>query len=357
MPLAAIVAIAVRQRRVARRLGLDPAGLRRLLFPGAVAVSACLALGLAAGRPAIETTESREVRAESELVVVVDVSRSMLASDSRGSKSRLARARSVAGRLRNAVPDVPAGLSGLTDRVLPYLFPTADKAVFDHTLRSSVLPEAPPPDEVNTVATTFEPLASLTRNGFFSPTAKRRTCLLITDGETRSSNSDTGAANEDSTPSLGAASSSGSLGARASDERSASPGSAALGEPPDCRLVVVRVGGPGDRIYGRGGVVEAAYRPEPGAAESAAQLAAAAGGRSFTEGSLAGAAQALRDAAQVGALKRVGVRVAVHDLAPYLAAVALLLALVAVVSRISLRLRLRRPRYDPSHSLRLEKGW
>ena len=87
--------------------------------------------------------------------------------------------------LRTSVADVPSGLTGFTDRVLPYLFPTGDDRAFAQTLERSVRAEAPPPQQANLVATTFEALPALGRDGFFSPGAKFRTRVLVTDGEAR----------------------------------------------------------------------------------------------------------------------------------------------------------------------------
>ena len=108
---------------------------------------------------------------------------------------------------------MPAGISGLTDRVLPYLFPTVDEGVFAATLEQSVAAEAPPPQDVATVATTFATLPSLVRDGFFSRRAKRRTCVLVTDGETRGLGPAPGDAG--SLPSLGDSGSLPSLGEHA----------------------------------------------------------------------------------------------------------------------------------------------
>ena len=80
---------------------------------------------------------------QSEIVFVVDVSRSMLAGAGPGEPTRLDRARSVVLRIRQATPDVPAGISGLTDRLLPFLFPTVDADVFSETLERSVAADAP----------------------------------------------------------------------------------------------------------------------------------------------------------------------------------------------------------------------
>ena len=66
----------------------------------------------------------------------------MRASSAPGEPTRLVRARAAVMRVRRTVPDVPAGLAGLTDRVLPYLFPTVDAAGFAETLRLSVAVES-----------------------------------------------------------------------------------------------------------------------------------------------------------------------------------------------------------------------
>ena len=95
----------------------------------AAAVIACLALAVATARPVLEAGE-RSVRADSEVVFVVDVSRSMLAASSPSAPTRLDRARAAVLRLRAAVGNVPSGVAGLTDRVLPYSFPSPDRASF-----------------------------------------------------------------------------------------------------------------------------------------------------------------------------------------------------------------------------------
>jgi hypothetical protein len=237
---------------------------------------------------------------------VVDVSRSMAAARGITSPSRLARARAAVVRLRASAPDVPSGLAGLTDRVLPYLFPTASTAAFDGTLRHSVTLESPPPQQVSTNATNFAALAALARDGFFDRSAKTRTCVLVTDGETRSY------ATEDV--------------------------ARALDGPRGCRLLVVRVGGGNEDVFGADGSPEAGYAPDPAAAAKARQLAEASGGRAFDERSLDAAGAALRAAAAVGPVRREPASATTRALAPYAAALAFVLTVVL------LGLRLRRPR-------------
>jgi hypothetical protein len=290
VPLAVLALAFARQRRVAATLGLEPEPMRRVLRAAALPVAACLALGVAAAHPVLTTTTVVKARTASEVVFVTDVSRSMLASRRAGGPSRLDAARAAVARLRAAVPGVPAGISGLTDRILPYAFPTLDRGVFAETLGSSVRVDAPPPQEASTVATTFAPLAALVRDGFFSPGATHRTCVLVTDGESRSG--------------------AGSLGGLAGDR--------------GCRLLVVRVGAPSDRIYGANGLVEAGYRPESGAATTVAQVARAAGGAAFSAGDLGAAGAALEAAADVGPSSAVGVAETTRSLAPVFAGLGLL---------------------------------
>jgi hypothetical protein len=297
VPLGAVGLALVRQRRVARALGLGPAQGRRAVSAAALPLLACILVGVAAARPVLTTTERQTARTSSEVVFVTDVSLSMLAAPSAGAPTRLDRARSIVQQLRAAVPDVPAGVAGLTDRALPYLFPTRDAGVFADTVKRSVLPDAPQPQGISgDVASNFVPVAQLARNGFFSSAARHRTCVLVTDGETRS----------------------------------------VLPAPRGCTLIVVKVGGMGDRIFLRNGKVDAEYRPESSAASTLDRLARAAGGIPYSEANLAPAVAALRKAAEVGPRTPVGTGTSVHLLAPYVAALAL-----AVVAMVVLRRYLR----------------
>lgn len=305
VPLSVLAVTLRRNRRAAGVLGLAPAGLRSALPAALVAAGACAVLGLAAAQPVLQTTESRRVRTESEVMFVVDVSRSMAAARDPGAATRLERARAAVLRLRSAVPEVPAGVSGLTDRVLPYLFATPDERVFVETVRRSVGIEAPPPQEIAPVATSFAALPALVRDGFFSHSAKRRTCVVATDGE--------------SVP-LSTAAVGGPLRA-----------------PRGCRLVVVHVWSAGERVFRPDGTPEANYRPAADARSNVDRLAAAAGGSAFAEDQVVAAAGALRLAAvagpEAGSTEVSGQRA----LAPWLAAAALLLAVCLAAARLATR--------------------
>src|SRR5260221_358719 len=186
VPLTGLAVTARRAERVARVLRPEPVVRCALGLPVALPALAFAFLGVAAAQPALRTTLRQDVRTQSQIFFVVDVSRSMAGAQTLDGRTRLARAHDVVARLHASVPDVPSGLAGLTDRVLPYLFPTASTFAFDETLRRSVLVETPPPQQVNTNATTFAALAAVARDGFFQRSVQRRTCVLVTDAETRS---------------------------------------------------------------------------------------------------------------------------------------------------------------------------
>jgi hypothetical protein len=266
VPLAALAVSRRRSARAARALGLPAESGRpkRAL----VVAGACLAFGLAASQPVWSTGAREAVRTDVEAFFVVDVSRSMLASLSAGSPTRLDRARAAALELRSRIPEVPAGLAGFTDRTLPYLFPTRDSRVFASTLETSVAPESPPPQEVSRVASGFDALAAVATRDFFRAGLDRRLCVVLTDGESR--------------------------------PFSAATIGAALGSQRGCRLVIVRFGRGEERVFGLDGRPEPQYRPDDAAASLVAQLADAAGGEAFDEGQLGAAGDALAASAGSG---------------------------------------------------------
>jgi hypothetical protein len=303
-PVAVVVLATDRGRRVAEVLGLVPARRRRVPVRAAAAVAICALLGLAATQPIVRTTGTERVRRSSQVLFVVDVSRSMLASETPDGPSRLERARDVVLRLRRAVPDVPAGVAGLTDRVLPYVFATPDEATFENVVGRSVAIEAPPPQEVARNATSFAALAAVPTSGFFPASATRRTCVLVTDGETGPYST------------IGVAD--------------------ALRGARGCSLLVVQVWAPGEHVYGADGRPEAAYRPDETAPASAQRLADVTGGEAFDAGQASQAAAALRRLAEVGPTGRAVVVEGERRIAPLLAGMALALAIALVAATLGL---------------------
>jgi hypothetical protein len=285
LPLAALALARARAARVAAAIGLPVrrSGLARALLLAA----ACCAFGLAAAQPALRHDDAHQARTDVQAFFVLDVSRSMLASSGPDGATRLERARDAALELRAAIPEVPAGLAGLTDRALPYLFPTSDPRAFASTLREAVQIESPPPQQIARVATSFDALAALGTHGFFPPGLERRVCVVLTDGE--------------SAPFAGAGS--------------------------GCRFVVVQLWDPGERIYRDDGTAEPQYRPDDSAPALAAQLGPVARGAEL------GRARELFTAA-VGAgpvRKLAGSGRSTVELAPYLALAGLALVLWLVL--------------------------
>jgi hypothetical protein len=188
--LAALVPLAVflgRQRRasgIRSALGLaEPSRASRVPLVVALAAVPGL-LALAAAQPIVEQSRSRPERTDAEALVVLDISRSMLAAADVEAPTRLDRARRLAVRLRDAVPEVPTGVVSLTDRLLPHAFPTTDRRVFVATIEDSIGIERPGPNLFSTVATALGALASVPRLGYFSPRARKRLLVVLTDGET-----------------------------------------------------------------------------------------------------------------------------------------------------------------------------
>jgi hypothetical protein len=269
LPLAALARGRRLRDRVRRELGLAPAA-HGLVQPLAL-VAAVALLALAAAQPALTGGRAR-VRTDAAVLFVVDTSRSMLAG------SRLGDAQATAIALRAAVPELPAGVATLTDRVLPDLLPSADAGVFATTLRRAVRVDEPSPQQLQPVITTFEPLGTIAGSGWFTAKQQRRIVVLLTDGES---------------------------------EPYAPP---ALG---DLRLLVARVGSSADRIPGE------AFRPQP----PNLQPLLAAGARTATPA-------ALREAAGSGPTGATVADAEPRPLAPWLCAAALVPLLVALGRRL-----------------------
>jgi hypothetical protein len=186
VPVTVAAARLLRARRVRRELGLsDPSLQAQLVRPLALACVFGL-LALAAAQPSIRSEHERRARTDAELIVVLDSSRSMLASAGPTGARRYQRAVAFARRLRAAVPEVPIGVSSLTNRLLPYLFPTSDARAYDLVLDQAYGIERPPPAlTADRWVTTFEPLEETSARRFFSPGVRRRVLVVLSDGETR----------------------------------------------------------------------------------------------------------------------------------------------------------------------------
>lgn len=249
-PLAVFVSRQRRARRIRGALGLaEPSFASRL--PLALALAAVPGLlGLAAAQPFVETARVRAERTDAEAFVVFDTSRSMLASARPGAATRFERARRVALRLRDELAEVPFGIVSLTDGVLPHVFPTTDRRVFATAVHHSVGVERPFPGSFfSTIATSLESLANIPEREYFSPRARKRLLVVLTDGETRP------------------------IGTHLAQ---------AFQRRPRIATIFVQFWDADERIY-ETGVAEAAYRPIRRSGADLARAASLVGGRVFSE--------------------------------------------------------------------------
>jgi VWA domain-containing protein len=314
LPVAAVVAGEMRVAAVRRALGLRAPTRRSGLLQLGFAAASVVLLGLAASQPTLASTSGRDVRTDVEALFVLDTSRSMAASATPRSPTRLDRAKAAAERLRAAIPEVAAGIATLTDRVLPDLPPVPDAGGFDGVLQQAVSIDSPPPAETMTRATTYGPLGFVPAGNYFDLRARRRIVVLLTDGESNPVDA-------------------GMIGRALSAKRG-------------YRLLAVRVWRSGEAVYRSNGVAQPAYRPDPGGRAILAAVAAAAGGRSFEEDQVGTASTYLRRLAGHGPTRQVpGTEPRRTALAPYVAVAAILLFLASLWRREGI-LR-KRPRTCP----------
>ncbi|MGZ4381766.1 MAG: VWA domain-containing protein [Gaiellaceae bacterium] len=289
LPLAAYFVSARRVARVRSRLRLErPARRREWVFVAALGAVPLL-LALVAMQPAWRTSEARRVRTDAQAFVVIDTSRSMLASARPDSPTRLDRAKAAAIAIRDALPGVSTGVGTMTDRVLPNLLPSPDAKAFAATVRQAVGIEQPPPASTGVTATSVGSIAGIQAGGTFAPSARKRAIVVLTDGESRPF--DTAALAD-------------ALGAT--------------------KLVLVHVWGPREAVFRADGTPEGAYRPDPASGAELDSLAGATGGSAFGERQTAAAAKAVRDALGNGPTVRLGLEPHTRALGRFLALLALL---------------------------------
>lgn len=262
VPLAVFLVRQLRARKIRATLGLEEPSLASRL-PLAVALAAVPGLiAVAAAQPVVEESRARPERIDAEAFVVVDITRSMLASADPNSPIRLDRARRFAVRLRDELPEIPMGVASLTDRVLPHAFPTTDRRVFIATMEQSVDIDRPGSGIGGTLATSLEALVSIPELLYFAPKAQKRLLVVLTDGE--------------SLPLQGGL-------ARGFAQAT-----------PPIRTILVHFWGAEERIYAAG-VAEGGYRPQPGAKDTLDRVASLIGGRVFSENDVDGVIAAARE--------------------------------------------------------------
>jgi len=185
IPAAAVVVRGRRDKRVRRLLGLDAPTLGIRVGSAFAAVLALALLAASAARPAVRTSATERVRTDAQIFIVIDTSRSMLAQRPRRA-TRFERARLDAGRIASALQDIPVGVASLTDRPLPHVFPTTNRAVVSAVLDRSIGIQRPPPEAGERLrgrATAFDPLVQLSTAGYFGRRVTHRLVILLTDGE------------------------------------------------------------------------------------------------------------------------------------------------------------------------------
>jgi hypothetical protein len=183
----AVAFVRSRQARGLRRLlGLpEPALPSRLARPLALGCAFAL-LGLAAAQPSLVRQREQLARTDAQMLVVLDNSRSMLASAGARSEPRYRRAAVFAHRLRAEFREVPTGVAALNNRLLPYLFPTVDDQAYASVVGQAYGIQKPPPSvDGDPVATVFAELSEVASQTFFSETARKRVLVVLSDAETR----------------------------------------------------------------------------------------------------------------------------------------------------------------------------
>jgi hypothetical protein len=312
LPLGAAVRGRLRADAVARSLGLDPPARWSLGARSAAAAAAVALLGLAAAQPALSDDSLVRTRTDVAVLFVLDTSRSMAASLTPTSPTRLARAIEAAVQLRAAIPEVPAGVATFTDRVLPDLLPVADPAGFDGVVQRAVTIEDPPPITQGVRATSYAGLDDIATGNYFAPHVTRRVVVLLTDGE--SNPFDAGALARE------------------------------LGAQRGYRFLAVRFWNADEAVFDANGRAEPGYHPDPTGRVLLAELAGALGGRSFEENELGAASSYLRQIIGRGGTRVVREALGQRALAPYIAALALALLLIGTLPLASLGERILLPR-------------
>jgi len=298
LPLGAVFVARGRTELVRQRLRL-PAPDRSVAARPLLAAAAIALLGLAAAQPVLTRESRTRSRSDVQALFVLDVSRSMAASRSASAPTRLDRAAAAAIELRDAIPDVPAGVLTLTDRVLPDLLPVSGRTGFAGVVDRAVRIESPPPQQTAVRSTSYSALSQIASGNDFAPGAKRRIVVLLTDGESKPVATSTVA-------------------------------HALSGY----RFEAVRFWQGDESVFAPDGTAETAYRPDPSGGAVLDDLASSLGGRSFEASGLRPATAYLRSLAGSGpTVAGAATRLRPLPLAPYVALLALTLLLVFLVPR------------------------
>jgi hypothetical protein len=295
-PLAAAVglvaALAIWARVAARRraertgaaLGLPPAGRGRFVVDVVLLSLVGVLVAIAAAQPVVSRSETTNGRDGAEVLVVFDVTRSMLARRAPSEPTRLDRARTLAKRLRATLPDTRVGVASLTDRVLPHLFPTLGSNSFVAVVDRAIDIERPPPDRRANKATAFSALGDIGRTAFFRRETAQRVVVVVSDGETLPVDLEV-------------------LRDRLTEGR--------------ISTVFVQVWRGDESVFDENGERDAAYRPDRTGGRTLRRVAGALEAPVLNEGDAGGIAAAVRERVGTGALVPQGRQVVSRQLAPH----------------------------------------
>ncbi len=239
----------VREVRAALRLE-EPLARSRVSLVAALG-TVCGLVALAAAQPVVATTREVRERTDAQVFLVVDTSRSMLASREPGAPTRFDRAREIGQTLADDLSEVPVGVASVTDGLLPHLFPTTDRQVLEATLGKTLDIESPGPSTFySSRATTYDALGAAPGLNYFPPAVKKRVLVVLTDGETRPLETDL---------------------------------ASAFRREPKIETVFVRIWSADERIY-LTGVAEFGYSADPRSETTLDRLASTLGGTVISEG-------------------------------------------------------------------------
>ena len=287
-----VVALAVWARVAARRraatasdaLGLPSAGRAGFVVDVVLLGLVAALVAVAAAQPVVSRSEATHGRDGAEVLVVFDVTRSMLARRAPSEPTRLDRARALTKRLRASIPETRVGVASLTDRVLPHLFPTLGGNSFVSVVNRAIGIERPPPDRRANKATAFSALGDIGRTAFFQRETRQRVMVVVSDGETLPVDLE-------------------ALRDRLVEGR--------------VSTIFVQVWRGDESVFDANGERDPAYRPDRTGGRTLRRVAGALEAPVLNEGDAEGLAAAVRERIGTGALVPQGRQVVSHQLAPH----------------------------------------
>ncbi len=155
----------------------------RIFIAEAISITLFLVLlVLVIARPIILTNEKSRIKLSNDVSVllVFDVSRSMLAQKEVYASTRLARAKIIGQELVGQL-DAKIGIAGFTDIMLAHLFPTSNASAIDYALDKDVQVGSIPFGGFNARGS----LDALTKDysAFFPKESKKKIMVVFTDGD------------------------------------------------------------------------------------------------------------------------------------------------------------------------------